>query len=428
MSKELKPRSWSLSCSVCGACSVVCPSGIEFVHDRLMGGYTPVLIKRCIGCGVCEKVCPSLTLKSSKHPSSTTDLIGGFRNIYVGYAIDKNLRWIGSSGGVASALTMYMLNEKLVNAVLAVSMSNLTATPIWIRDCSDIFRAIGSKYIHVPLLKSLRDVSNSIKRFAVVGLPCHIHALNLLRKTHVEVDEKLYVSLGLFCSRVISHSGLVALLIRTGVKKLDEVLELNFRGRGWPGFLCIILKNGKKILMPYFSYWRPLYSTYFYTPLSCLSCNDATNEAADISLGDPWLPRFVRKENVGLSLIIVRTKKGEEIVLEAVNKGYIHIEELDVDSLVESQWRSLLFKKFLLGIRLALLEGRRDDVFKYGFLGYCLSIIHLLNALYSTGGKFHNLIVRAPKFFLEAYAFTLSRLERYMWVRLIHGIKNPRDQ
>lgn len=398
------------------------------MYDRLIEDYKPALVGECVGCGLCERVCSSFALMAFRAPNSIVDLVGGYKSIYVGYAADKFLRWRGSSGGVASALALYVLNEKLVDAVLGVSMSDLVATPIWIRSRAGILRMIGSKYVRVPLLKAMRNISSNINRFAVVGLPCHIRALNLLRKIRVDVDEKLNVSIGLFCSRAINQRGLLALLMRTGVKRLDEVLNLDFRGRGWPGFLRIVLKSGREISIPFFNYWRPLYSTYFYTPLSCLFCNDVTNEVSDISLGDPWLPRFIRRENVGLSLIVVRTKKGEEIISNAVDKGYLYVEELDVDSLIESQWRPLLFKKFLLRVRLAMLEGRRDDILSYGSFGYFLSLMHVFNALHSNRERLHNLIVRVSRFLLEAYALTLSRLERFMWVRLINGVKNPRDQ
>jgi coenzyme F420 hydrogenase subunit beta len=94
-----------------------------------------------------------------------------------------------------------------------------------------------------------------------------------------------------------------------------------------------------------------------YRPYRCHLCPDGTGEFADISCGDPWY-RQNESDNPGQSLILVRTKKGEEILKGAISEGYISAEPAAHSILMNSQ-------KNLYGKR-AAIWGR---LMAFGFLG-----------------------------------------------------------
>ncbi len=102
-----------------------------------------------------------------------------------------------------------------------------------------------------------------------------------------------------------------------------------------------------------------------YRPFRCYLCPDLTAEAADISVGDPWY-RDLGEDDPGRSLILVRTKRGQEIFHEAMEQGYVTAEAADPGIIYRSQknllgkrqaiWGRLLAMK-LLGIPRPKLEG-----------------------------------------------------------------------
>ena len=55
---------------------------------------------------------------------------------------------------------------------------------------------------------------------------------------------------------------------------------------------------------------------YLFSPISCLFCYDAFAREADLSIGDPWLKKFVddKTNKKGINFVVVRTEEGEELL------------------------------------------------------------------------------------------------------------------
>ncbi|MEM4431846.1 MAG: Coenzyme F420 hydrogenase/dehydrogenase, beta subunit C-terminal domain [Desulfurococcaceae archaeon] len=419
-----RPKSWSKVCCGCAACSLICPSGVKMEFSLETGIFNPVLEGECSNCELCIKICPLRNIFSENNSISLENLIGKYMRIYLGYARDNGIRIRASSGGVATALLIHMLNSRVIDGAVAVSMNRYFAKPVFVKSIDEVLETTGSKYVQVPLLEVFKNIPRDTEKIAVVGLPCHIRALTLLKKTVSDLDKKIYVSIGLFCSRTINYYGLEALIKKIGVRDFKDVVEIKFRTGGWPGYLRVKLESGRVISIPYFKYWRPLFSTYFFTPLSCLLCSDLFNEYSDISLGDPWIPEILRSESRGLSIIVTRSTIGEEIVRKAVEDGYIEIVEADQDTLLESQWYSILFKKIIKPSMRELLGLDSRDSLSNPLLRL-ITYIQLVNATYSYKTFYRDLIMRTPTFFLEAYAFLVSRIGRICWRMIRSEIENP---
>ncbi|MHA1632637.1 MAG: Coenzyme F420 hydrogenase/dehydrogenase, beta subunit C-terminal domain, partial [Candidatus Freyarchaeota archaeon] len=153
-----------------------------------------------------------------------------------------------------------------------------------------------------------------------------------------------------------------------GVKP-DEVAELDYRGLGWPGSMLIRLKKGLSLRVPYVGGWKaywPLFSSFFFTPWRCLMCPDETNELADVSVGDAWLPEL-RNEKMGESVVVVRTRLGEEFLKEAASSGVISLKRVECGKVRISQRDPLRFKKEDLRTRLALMKSRGVKTPVFGF-------------------------------------------------------------
>jgi coenzyme F420 hydrogenase subunit beta len=91
-----------------------------------------------------------------------------------------------------------------------------------------------------------------------------------------------------------------------------------------------------------------------YRPFRCYLCPDLTAEAADISVGDSWY-RDLGEDDPGRSLILVRTKRGQEIFRKALEQGYVVAERADPEIIYKSQ-KNLLGKRQAIWGRLLAMR------------------------------------------------------------------------
>ncbi len=143
---------------------------------------------------------------------------------------------------------------------------------------------------------------------AFVGVPCQIQAL---RKTNELVGEfKDIVSIGLFCRENWSYSCIRALVEDDYGVKLDSIDKFDIK----KGKLKLLQKDGGVTNIP-------LAETHPYVRVNCQICLDFSAELADVSVGAVGTPK-------GWSTVIVRTKKGADLVEGAVAKGYLEAKDI----------------------------------------------------------------------------------------------------
>jgi len=316
-----------------------------------------------------------------------------------------------------------MLREKLIDGALVVKMDGLKPKPFIAKNPDELIEAMGSKYLPIPISANLKDLLSSEGKYAIVGLPCHIRFLKraLTESKFSRKRARIVLLLGLFCCRVISPPGFKVLLRKLNVKE-NEVKEFRFRGYGWPGKLYVNLIDGRSISMPFFSYWRPLYSPYFFTPRACMFCSDMTNEEADVSFGDAWLPEIMKIDSLGASIIISRTDWADEILQEAQRKGFIKLTRIGEREVIRAQWRPLFFKKITLPMRLMLMKHERYGL-KISSMGFLLSLIcailQVTNIKFSESRLGAHIIEKMPLKLLLFYATLHAILEYLSWRQIM---------
>lgn len=327
-------------CCGCGTCSSICPvEAITLRLDNDKGIYVPVIDEeKCISCKICFLACPghSVDFESlnigifGKKPEDIQ--IGNYLSCYLGQASNKDIRYNGSSGGFATAILIAALESGMIDGALVTRMrkdSPFEPEPFIARTKNEIIEASKSKYCPVPANLALKEIINSKdgERFAMVGLPCHIHGVRKYAKMNKKFKEKMVLCIGIFCSHNDTFHQAKFLLDEFKINRSD-VTKIDYRGEGWPGKMSIFLKNGRKLSIPYHESIGP-HVLWINAMHRCLFCCDLTAELADISCGDPWLPEVKCSEYIGKSIIISRNNCGDKFCREAMQEGYLQFDEID---------------------------------------------------------------------------------------------------
>lgn len=376
MSKEttIKEIIKAKLCTGCGTCVALCPSlAIEITINKSDGTYTPRLNeRRCKKCGICYSVCPgdSVNFKELnqdvflKEPKDT--LLGNYINCYVGYSNVSDIRYNSSSGGLVTSVLINALEEGIIDGALVTRMKKdnpLEPEPFIARTRDEIIEASKSKYCPVPANIALNEILNKEGKYAVVGLPCHIHGIRKAEMINKKLKERIVLHLSIFCSGVPNFRATEYLLSRLNLHA-EEIKRIDYRGKGWPGCMSLYTKDSKAKIIPYPNYWNGL-SDPFY-PTRCISCIDWFSNLADISFGDAWLTEIKREDKIGTSTIISRSKQGDDILSNMQRKGEIELNPVDSDKIYESQpGFSRKRKEMATWLNLSKLFGKRIPLSNY---------------------------------------------------------------
>ena len=360
-------------CTGCGTCVGICPtSALKMVKNDSKGIYLPQLNSNdCNQCGICFEICPghSVDFKNLNlavfGKEQADNLIGNYMNSYIGHATNHEIRYNSASGGLVTAILIFALEEGIIDGALVTRMKKdhpLEPEPFIARTREEIIEASKSKYCPVPANLALKEILKENGKFAVVGLPCHIHGIRKAEIVNNKLKEKIALHLGILCSVNRNFLATEYLLQKFNIKK-EDVAKLDYRGDGWIGGMTITSKNGTKKFIPLPTYWGHMLKEYF-VPTRCTLCSDQSCELADISFGDIWLPEF-RNDKIGTSVIISRSKMGETILQNAVSKKELELNNINKDKLIESQKRPLIVKKNQLKARFFLFKISHKNIPNY---------------------------------------------------------------
>jgi len=294
-----------------------------------------------------------------RHPAD--QILGNFVACYKGSCTDKEVLQKAASGGLITAVLAFALEKRLIDGAVVTRMSKrhpLRPETVIARTSEEILSASTSKYCPVAPNTVIRRLRSEKGKFAVVGLPCHIHGLRYLEALDPRLKSKICLHLGLFCNHGVSFRGTECLLHRMRLRDQD-VSELSYRGNGWPGKMSVQLRNGTKRKLSYQWYWNTFFSTYFFTPVRCTFCFDGLNQLADLSFGDAWQLEPRGKDSFWRSLIISRTDIGAQLLDKAESEGRVSLAEISVREVVYSQSGQLQVKKKNLRARRRVFERLR---------------------------------------------------------------------
>lgn len=328
-------------CTGCGLCSSLFPSKV--VVNK--GEYNrPVCSEKLNGDeqAIFKTVCPGINQASIK-TNSSHPIWGPIEQSYIGHSNDKEIRYLGSSGGIVTQTLLYALDYNIVDIVIQIGvdkhnpLENISKVS---RSREDLLEATGSRYSPAsPLEYFLQTLSdNPNKRIAFVGKPCDCVALRNLMSIDNEVKNAVKLIVSFFCAGTPS---------RLGVRRVAEALNYNvdmpvenffFRGKGWPGKTTLV-QNSTSKTMEYSRSWGEILGPTIQS--RCKLCADGTGEVADIVSADVWhsddrgYPLFT--ESDGQGLVLARSETGKSIVEKMVINNIITVADYDIEQLSKVQ-------------------------------------------------------------------------------------------
>jgi len=307
--------------------------------------------------------------------------IGRFEAAYVGHVEEGCFRASGTSGGMVSWVAAELLRRGLVDGV-----AHVVPGPSDANDCFFRYRisrteeavrdGAKSRYYPVELSSVLETIRSTPGRYAVVGIPCFIKAVNLLRVGDPVFRERIAFTLGLVCGHMKSARFVESFAWQMGVSP-DEVTAVEYRIKqserpaNWYT-AQLSLRDGSTRRQDWWHLVDGDWGSGFFQNSACNYCDDVVAETADISFGDAWVEPF-SSDGRGVNVVVVRSPDLHRMIREAVSEERLRLEEVDAAFVVATQAAGfrqrreglayrLKWKGAPLGIRKRVSKGEPDTL------------------------------------------------------------------
>lgn len=345
-------------CCGCNACGDVCHTKAITFHDDNEGFWYPVVDKvKCTDCHLCERICPMINVEEIKKSNLQEPIV------YGGYNKDIVIRFDSTSGGVFSLLSQAMYKQKgYVSG--AIYTDDFKVVNFISNDKNDLRRLRSSKYVESNaegIYKRIKELLLAGEKVLACGSPCQMAALRgFLWK---DCDNLIVVD---FLCRATNSPKVFekyrqSLEVRYG-SRIVTIKDKN-KDHGWHSLARKITFEDGQI---YYGegheddFRRGYHMNVFERP-SCYDCKfKGIPRLSDITLGDFWGIGSVDsslEQNLGTSLVMINSRKGEEYFEKVKNK--LVIKEFRLKDIVPGNKTAIMGGKLLYPATI-----NRDDFFR----------------------------------------------------------------
>jgi len=313
-------------CTGCGACVSLCP--YQVIHDD----RTVQLFDCDLPDGKCYAFCPRTPSDYGHMRGSLFDVdemtpeIGVVKGYYLSRAADPQLRAKAQHGGTVTALLELAMDEGLISSAIVSSRNKeLEQEGRVIEDKSQLRDYAKSKFTVSPTVAAFnRLTGDSDQKIGVVATPCQALALAKMKTAKINDDRKidqLNLVIGLFCGWTLSVENFNRLLCQNQISP-DALIGMD-------------IPAGKNILEIYTNTSVtsvPMADVDACVRTACRYCIDSTAEFADLSIGAARVGADC-DEMRGWNQIIVRSRRGKQLLELALAKGVLEIREAPASAL-----------------------------------------------------------------------------------------------
>ena len=333
-------------CTGCGACAAV-SSGGRMMDTPL--GPRPSFGQDAIVPDLAFEACPGKgidypALYRSHYGHLPEDWrVGIVDGMWTGYAGDPDVRRAGASGGVTTAVLLYLLETGRIDAAVVAKQgisSPEKAGYFFARTKEELLACTQSVYIPVSMLDALREFKPG-QRYAMTCVPEQSAALRVLQQAGHEAALQVDHVLGPYTGTALYPGAIRTLLRSHGVKNEDAITSLKWRAGEWPGYLEVITASGRVVRSKkvYYNFLIP-----FFVTQTSLQSMDFANEFTDLSVGDAWSPKY-EALGAGFSVVASRKPAMTALLKEMQEKRLLEMESVDPLQASEMHGHMIDFKK-----------------------------------------------------------------------------------
>jgi coenzyme F420-reducing hydrogenase beta subunit len=364
--------------------------------------------------------------------------IGRFQAAYVGHAVEDPFRRNASSGGLTSWVAAELLRTGAVDGVAHVAPALRSAGGRFFayrisRTHEELSQGAKSRYYPVELSSVLREIRETPGRYAVIGVPCFIKAIHLLRRIDPAVRERVTHTLGLFCGHMKSAAMVESFAWQLGaeigrVRTLDYRIKDENRPANWYR-AHLELEDGSCKAQDWWHLADGDWGAGFFLNPACDWCDDVVGETADVGFGDAWVEPY-SSDGRGTNVMVVRSKELAEMVEAARADGRLELTPVDADFIANTQAAGLRHRRDGLSYRLswrrmglpvrkrvgagATLPLRRKLVYRlrFGIARWSHRMFRLARALHAP--RIYTLWARAALRLYQSVAWSKGRLGKLL--------------
>lgn len=350
---------------------------------------------------------------------------GPYQSINIGFAQNNEVRKQGASGGILSAILIWLLENKMIDGAVVTGMSD---TEPWLSKSfiattsKQILEAAQSKYIITSVNEILPEIGGFEGRLAYVGLPGQVQSIRKLQQANHPWVKNINYIFGPFYGNTLHFSSVRSFLRSYGYNDYTQITKLYFRYGEWPGNMRVEFRNGEVIQLPKF---HANYLIPFHILKNSLLCSDLSNEFTDISGGDAWAPVY-EERGKGFSMVIARSEKGQHILEQMQKQGVIDLQPIDENEAITMHSHGYDLKKRGTFIRICFRKMLGLPVPDYGytvggftFQRYAMEVF--INLMFLVLGT------RVMRWFVEllppAFIGGIFERSRKIWKKSTYAIK-----
>jgi coenzyme F420-reducing hydrogenase beta subunit len=290
------------------------------------------------------------------HPAT-----GRFSSAFVGSAVEDDFRDQGSSGGMVSWVLAELFRAGLIDGAAHVVAS---ADPAHdgrffrytvSRSAEEARAGAKSRYYPVDLADVLSEIRSTPGRYAVVGVPCFIKAVQLLRRRDPLLRERIVFTLGLFCGHMKSARFVESFAWQMDVDVADvRAVEFRIKDPSRPASTYtaqLTLANGDVVKRDWWNLVDGDWGAGFFQNAACNVCDDVVAETADVSFGDAWVEPY-SSDGRGTNVVVIRSPVIETLVEDGWRHGRLQLEPVDGEFIERTQAAGLRQRREGLSYRL----------------------------------------------------------------------------
>lgn len=352
-------------CIGCGACTLVAEdSAMRWDRDgfrKPAGAFTArkseAVARRC---PMSPSAADEDVIASALYPAPAHPRLGRTLACYVGHVAEGEWRSRASSGGLTSWVAAELLRTGRVDAVAHVGPEDPTHGGQFFgyrlsRSLEELSQGAKSRYYPVDLSAILKTITATPGRYAIVGVPCFIKAVNLAKRADPLLAERITHTLGLFCghqksAHLVDSFALQLDTAMARVRAVDYRLKDPGRPANWYR-ADLTLDDGTHRAEDWMHLADGDWGAGFWQNPACNWCDDVAAETADIAFGDAWVEPY-SSDGKGTNVVVVRSAELQAMLQAAIASGRLALEEVGPDFVADTQAAGFRHRREGLAYRL----------------------------------------------------------------------------